>query len=1732
MATNRYRELLAEIPKGSFYDSVGQIVPYRSGPYEFLLRGLPPSATFSVYVNDQFRGTVTSDGGGDAIISVTLGYGRQDVVVVGEGVRVPAYLDVRNFATVLAAHAEVISQIDAGLDDVQSSLALETATAGYLGESYGRLVSQPDAFSNWLLDSYRTLVRRLRQGFRIYGSKLEGLRQVVSGYTSSLPRRMTDWRPRWILGGGIGRFSWVRTTSMNYLYDATVDPATGVNRRSVDYVHASVLATAPNIFPGSFTLASPSTLVVTFTAGWDGGSVVVTGTAGDGSSLSETFTGTGEVFGTKTFSTVTDASKGAVGTTGSARIGVPRYFVTLVEVGDYNALGAATLQFLTSPERLQWAGGPTVDVSASSPYLVDGAGRIQLRGPDLAPRFMGLLPDGGGYVVGDEHFLALESDGLGIVLVDLANTGFGGGAGARTAAQVATSINTYFTRDARYGAVAATGSITCLPGAAATTNSFTLDDGINPAVTFTYNAGSPNITVGLGDTAAQVAVATRDTINGLLGALRMSASIDPGDATRVLLVNDFGGTQGNVAIINGGGLAAFTGMSGGVLGTLGVSASSVADGDGIGNFVYLTSLGAVGAAGSMRVLPTGADAASVVFGLPRRRAPLIAPAAFRSVVLDLAAPNRLAEVEDVVVLHAAILDTTSSTSSGFSAPSRVGALEMHFDAAWRGGTVRVFGTDETGASISEDFAATPSAVMTGAGTDPGTGIVTLSSGSLSGVRPGMFLELTTGTPGAGRYITHVMSPTTLKLASPLTFTESFRVLEAPQPVVGARAFLSVVQWSNLTPQTARPSSSPAGSGTLTVIDAGTRGYLARVGRSLRASGTTNGTVTALTLGTARFDITGFEWAHADVGGYVLIQGAVASGNTNNGLHLVTGVGTTLGRLYLRHMDHDRGGAFVNEPLPLGATWRLYSAGELVRVVRKDVLGDLTLLPPGIVGDWATGAVVEDEDEYPLEVAGVDGLGTLTVDVDRAYVPSSSASSSVTLAGTYVPDGFRAYNQASGGPSQNAGYARPRRLLLATNGLDADGIGVGMALERTVDVRSYRGRFLAARFWVQQHKGPSGNRNLRVRFSFDGGATWVLGTVPTGAVALDGSAAVNPQPVAATGLIDVTFSTLTRGALDPSPVYGQVEVPYAADEALVRLEYVTIEAARMSVEGCILSVVPGRGVWLGSSTVIRSDHRSKFGELLYVWSPKALTTAEAGALGLRVVAPTSAALRGQIDRAVNAHGVWDRVDVSEYSGGSPVNVRGTYDDVGWLASTLTNMEVVVGTPARASFVRPSFISLVEREPLTFVAPSNATLGETSAHTGPASESYEEELLLEDGVPVAATPLNVTTTGAAGAVGTPDANGYQLLTDGAANFPPSVVGRSIRLSGTAVPANDGVWIVVERISATQIRFDNAGGAAGAIAPGTYTYNADGVLPWRFLSPTVVQVASVAAGDPASQAVFNASSNYVLSYRRLLRAEPGPFDLGAGYLDYVWLVDATIWRRAEPGSTAYAREEALTFLANYRAPLSTAADASQAATLTADNGLASSVVPQESWSFLDERTVQLDPTVFDSGSIYTLSYVALEAEYPRPADVVIETRSSNVSLADVLLQSWREVHVDEIVDRSHRYHQVRVTLSNVVAGVVERGVGASITGRVVEGTFGPAVVAGRVFRVTTGANSGAAAHIVGVTSTRLTLDTELGTGETFAADYEVRTSVFGTDVEIYGLGLRGVNLYGSPPNAPGII
>lgn len=905
------------------------------------------------------------------------------------------------------------------------------------------------------------------------------------------------------------------------------------------------------------------------------------------------------------------------------------------------------------------------------------------------------------------------------------------------------------------------------------------------------------------------------------------------------------------------------------------------------------------------------------------------------------------------------------------------------------------------------------------------------------------------------------------------------------------------------------------------------GIPVRVGRREAATGV-NGVITPIPDDeTAPFTAATASILDQLIGAKLRIAGSVAAAGANNGLHTVIGADPeTLGAasyaLTLLHEDWERGRVFQRRPLTTtnwssyllqdsSLTWTLYLPGQAGTVVGVVSGGTgLVLAEPGLLNATSTGAI-EDLTELPKVQKGEpEGLNGVELDVDLTLAPTINGTESVTVQNRVLPDGWRAYNTETTADRICVwGETEALHLRLEANGgsVFGGGVIVEVPIARAAD---YRGLPIRVRAWVAQSFNTT-PQNFLLDITFDGGATWtnlsttavpysvtdvgVLGYGGAAPTMLQGDATI---PVTALGGTHRTPAIGVTGASSGPEWTGLADETLGqggrlgAEACLVRIRHAaTPLGSRLFLERVIVTTT--HGYFTEKDTRARHETHANFGELLYAWAPAALTATERTGLGLPDPATGAATVvdPGHIDRIVNAHGYWERVDVSEYDGiGSaavPVNLIGAYDETAWLAGTLVNMELVPQIPGKSSYVRPLSASVVEGAVLSITAPSNATLPALTAplqaisrHEGLFPQVADgDDVLYQDGIPVPSTPFPETLATATIGAG---ANGQVTITAEtlglAGNAHAVTVNAGVgtnrplgiaydRLTGAlliSLAARDGALrtdenraaIVAERINLIEGLSAVASGTgvtALSVASGPTSFTGAIASPWRFTSATVLQLASIAAGDTAlvafyrsgplatttSDLIYDTASAYTLDYELLMRATTAVLDLGDDYANYLWFVDAVLHRRVEPEIIEETQAIPLNFTTDYRAALPDPANTDTSlATLYQDTGLVRTEIAASDWKFVDLNTVELSSGKFDQDSIYTFEYVAKRANFPRVVSYVLEVRSG-VDAVAAAAAVWRAVEPDTPMP-TDRFQQARVTLRNVTAptDVRVRGLG----------------------------------------------------------------------------------------------
>jgi hypothetical protein len=199
---NRYKQLLATVPTGKFYESSGQVLPYRNRPYVLNYAVGAPHTRFGVFLNEVFYTEVITDANGVATVSVQFNKGFNELKLVNSQTQAVtvSYITTRDYATWLAAIAELIESIDESTEQVLDDSRLATASADAIDAVFGKLVDSGNAF-NYSLETYRIILQELRQAYRRYGATRRGLEDVVRAFTgvSPLSYSMQDG-PHWVLG--------------------------------------------------------------------------------------------------------------------------------------------------------------------------------------------------------------------------------------------------------------------------------------------------------------------------------------------------------------------------------------------------------------------------------------------------------------------------------------------------------------------------------------------------------------------------------------------------------------------------------------------------------------------------------------------------------------------------------------------------------------------------------------------------------------------------------------------------------------------------------------------------------------------------------------------------------------------------------------------------------------------------------------------------------------------------------------------------------------------------------------------------------------------------------------------------------------------------------------------------------------------------------------------------------------------------------------------------------------------------------------------------------------------------------------------------------------------------------------------------------------------------------------------------------------------------------------------
>jgi hypothetical protein len=536
--------------------------------------------------------------------------------------------------------------------------------------------------------------------------------------------------------------------------------------------------------------------------------------------------------------------------------------------------------------------------------------------------------------------------------------------------------------------------------------------------------------------------------------------------------------------------------------------------------------------------------------------------------------------------------------------------------------------------------------------------------------------------------------------------------------------------------------------------------------------------------------------------------------------------------------------------------------------------------------------------------------------------------------------------------------------------------------------------------------------ITLSFTFDAGATWVTGA-PT----------VIASDTAGLGLEDPTyleFSTIIPAEVTADNVWVRVGVSLAAGG--VRL---SIDTPRVDIK-----YITSRA--LSTVTVARSRHRQFFGELVYLWSPEMLTTAEQKYLGLQhqeasrnspfagvmitSISSDTPAGNGTFEYEYNSAGPSYRVRWNSSAGswgpglgwvvvlsdGSYIlaALDGSHIDVDIVLSA---MPAPTGTPPAVVLSKTVSISDVTTDQgLTRgIAPAHESIDifdATEYDSGGNPINLKGSITEADFSMSALINLDIYP-------GTPFR--YSFMT-------PTVLpveGETLAFAGVP-PHTASLLYESDQYQDEAVLFED-----GIPFPNDL---------WQFNTSNQIQII-----NPAD---FNPSAVYTINYNPIFQVTTPLLDLGSLFQDYMWLADYMLWDRMEHDPVSQLVTVPLYFKRDSgRAGLPRRSDmAKAAATLYYESATGTVQVAPINWRFLDPFTVEMDPTGFIDGAQYFLTHGEVRI-YPQSSLRVRFEHRSGVNSAACLAATWSDVSRNENVtvhqlSGGHAVHQLRLSVSSI--------------------------------------------------------------------------------------------------------
>ena len=569
------------------------------------------------------------------------------------------------------------------------------------------------------------------------------------------------------------------------------------------------------------------------------------------------------------------------------------------------------------------------------------------------------------------------------------------------------------------------------------------------------------------------------------------------------------------------------------------------------------------------------------------------------------------------------------------------------------------------------------------------------------------------------------------------------------------------------------------------------------------------------------------------------------------------------------------------------------------------------------------------------------------------------------------------------------------------------------------IYDYEGFELKFSCWLADVSGFAQTVTLSV--SFDGGDNWVSGT-PT---------ALSVYPTA-TAVLEYEYFEMTTKI--PSEI-ALTTTNWYGSGILVKINIAGVTpktGVGVSFDSPKLEVKYITSDSLGNNTVPRTRHRQNFGELVYVWSPEALTLTEKQYLGVYY-------------KKSDKNSPFSGITIDDISLDTPAGTGSFEFEYNSTGPTYKARWSPNGDAWSAGL---GWVSISGSGTYTFDAPSGSYIDTTIIYdilptfvgTMPVTKTKSlviTDLTTEQGhsrfISPAHSSLDVLDVTEYNADGTPK-NLKGSITE--ADFSNCTI-VNCDFSAADPFKFSYVYPLYENQTGETLSFIPAG--PDYVASLSYDCDEDqeaavlledGIpVPnsyWVFASSTTVQITG---------AYYNSSATYTINYNLLYQVTTDAIDLGVDFEDYSWLVDYCLWNRFDNEKGEYPVTVPVYFNKNNgRALISKPSTANKStARLIVDLGTETVDIAKRFWRFISDNIVEIDISQLVTGQYYLIHSEKRVYEVSN-LNITFEHRSAD-SVPNLLLASWSSKERNENVSTSswpsataQRYHQLRISISNI--------------------------------------------------------------------------------------------------------